>query len=65
MIIMWLLGLALLYLLVGITLVKLIQLYGKKEGVEKKEDFYWCIVLWPIILGIFVDDWFFNLGKKK
>ncbi len=60
----WLLGLVL-YLLAGLMLVKLIQLYDKKEGIEEKEEFYLCIALWPIILSMFILDWLFRWGAKK
>jgi len=56
MIIMFLLGLVLLYLLVGAALIKLIQLYDSSKGIEKKEEFYLCILLWPVILAMFVGD---------
>ncbi len=80
-ILMWPLGVLFVYFLVGSICIKLIQLYDPSEGIKKKDDFYLCIAIWPIIFSMFlVDnakylwkissncscfDWFFNLGNKK
>ncbi len=79
-ILMWLLGVLFVYFFIGSICIKLIQL-NDPSGIDKKDEFYLCISLWPIILGMFLIDnakylwkiftncpcfdWLFNLGKKK
>jgi len=56
-IIMWLLGLVLLYFFIGSICVKLVQLYDSSESeITNKKDFYLCIMLWPIIFCMFSMD---------
>ncbi len=80
-ILVWLLGVLFVYFLVGAILIKLIQLYDSSQGIDRKNEFYLCIAMWPIILCMVLSDnakylwkrfincpcldWFFNLGNKK
>jgi uncharacterized membrane protein len=59
-----LLQLGFLYFFIGIILVKLIQLFDTKKGVEKKEEFYLCVCLWPIIFCMFLGDNMQPLSKS-
>ena len=62
---MWGIGFALLYLLVGAVLVKLIQLYDlSEEGIEDESDFLKCMAVWPVILCISLFECVGRLWKR-